>query len=39
MRVYAEAATQAAADELAHQVALAAYRCAGGVGPLPVKIT
>ena len=38
VRVYAEGATQAQADELAYQVALAAYRLGGGVGPQPTKI-
>ena len=38
VRVYAEAATQATADELAWQVACAAYELAGGVGAKPVKI-
>lgn len=37
VRVYAEAAAQSAADELAYQVACAAYQIAGGVGPRPVK--
>ncbi|XP_037093151.1 LOW QUALITY PROTEIN: phosphoacetylglucosamine mutase-like [Pollicipes pollicipes] len=35
VRVYAEAETRAAADQLAHQVAEAVYRHAGGVGPAP----
>lgn len=38
VRVYAEAATQAQADELAHQVALAAHRLGGGVGAPPTKV-
>lgn len=35
VRVYAEAETQESADALAHEVSLAAYRLAGGVGPEP----
>ncbi|XP_076612168.1 phosphoacetylglucosamine mutase [Chaetodon auriga] len=35
VRVYAEAETQESADELAHEVSLAVYRLAGGVGGEP----
>nr|XP_061785056.1 phosphoacetylglucosamine mutase-like isoform X2 [Nerophis lumbriciformis] len=35
VRVYAEADTQESADSLAHQVSLAVYRLAGGVGNEP----
>ena len=35
VRVYAEARTQAAADELAAQVARAVHDCAAGVGARP----
>ena len=38
VRVYAEAATQAAADALALQVAQATWRLAGGVGAMPEKV-
>uniref|UniRef100_A0A671WYD4 Phosphoacetylglucosamine mutase n=1 Tax=Sparus aurata TaxID=8175 RepID=A0A671WYD4_SPAAU len=35
VRVYAEAETQESADDLAHEVSLAVYRLAGGVGGEP----
>ncbi|KAI3364382.1 hypothetical protein L3Q82_011182, partial [Scortum barcoo] len=35
VRVYAEAETQESADDLAHEVSLAVYRLAGGVGDEP----
>ncbi|XP_072528813.1 phosphoacetylglucosamine mutase [Salminus brasiliensis] len=35
VRVYAEANTQESADDLAHEVCLAVYRLAGGVGDVP----
>lgn len=35
VRVYAEAATQAEADDLAREVARHVYSSASGVGPLP----
>ena len=38
VRVYAEAASQASADELALQVAQATWRLAGGVGEMPDKV-
>ena len=37
VRVYAEAATQAEADELAVKVAQATWRLAGGVGEMPTS--
>lgn len=37
VRVYAEAATQAAADDLAHEAAMAVFELAGGVGAPPTK--
>ena len=35
VRIYAEADSQANADQLAHRVALKVYELANGVGPLP----
>ena len=35
VRVYAEADSQANADQLAHQVSIKVYELAGGVGSLP----
>ncbi|XP_039980422.1 phosphoacetylglucosamine mutase [Xiphias gladius] len=38
VRVYAEAETQESADALAHEVSLAVYRLAGGVGDEPKQL-
>lgn len=38
VRVYAEAETQESADDLAHEVSLAVYRLAGGVGDEPKQL-
>ena len=38
VRVYAEAATQANANELALLVAQATWRLAGGVGQMPTSV-
>nr|XP_057913732.1 phosphoacetylglucosamine mutase isoform X1 [Doryrhamphus excisus] len=38
VRVYAEADTQESADSLAHEVSLAVYRLAGGVGDQPKSL-